>query len=299
MLAIKSRVVIRSLIISVALVIAMTAKESKYWVEEVEQPKVGNFALPISQQPGPLISFGQNFVNQGDFLAFLYPDQLKGKHKSFVEVIPSILYGITNKLSLFVEFPIELKLEYGNQKSRDFSDLIVQLEQVVYVGESVGTVNDISIVGNITFPTGTISKDPHTGFGSPTFFLGATLSRFHTDSYYFASFGGRITTFHKHNKFGNSFLYQAGIGRNIAYKADAWTLNWLVEFDGVYTQRSILSNAIDYNSGGNIILIGPSLFFSTQHFLAQAGISAVAAQHLFGDQLRDDYFAAAFVGWKF
>ncbi len=295
MLLKKSGVVTRSLIVSVAMVIAITAKESEYWPAEVKQPKMGNFALPVSQQPGPLISFGQNFLTQGELLSWVYPYQVKGKQSSFVEIIPAFLYGITDTLSLLIELPIVVKAQHENLVLRDFADMVVQFEKVAYDRETDGIVNDISIVGNMTFPVG---RSP-IGFGSPTFFFGTTLSRTYVDWYFFGSFGGQITTFHKNNKFGNTFLYQGGIGKNIAYKSDTWILNWLIELNGIYTKQDILKNVTVANAGGNRFLVGPSLFFSTHHLLAQVGISAVVTQQLFGHQLKTDYLAGGFIGWKF
>ena len=276
------------------------AKMSEKWTEEkIETVHEGNFALPLSQQPAPLFSFGQNLVDKGDLLAFIYPSKLKGPQSDFVEVVPSILYGLTNRMSLFIELPIAVKFKHEDTKSRGVSDLIVQLEQIMYAKETKTSVNEVTVVGHMTFPTGSASKEPATGFGSPTFFLGATLSRTTTEWYYFTSLGGQITTIHKHNKPGNAFLYQFGVGRNIAYKKDGWILNWMVEVNGIYRQRNIVCNLIDCNSGGNTLIIGPSIFFSTRRFEMDGGIAAVASQHLFGCQTKEHYVAAFYAGWKF
>jgi hypothetical protein len=303
MLQIKSRVVRRYLVAMLIITSAglITAKDDPRWVkEEIKQVKLGNFALPVSQQPAPLFSFGQNIVDKGDLIAYVYPVQLKGHKESFIEVVPSLLCGITDKLSLFIELPIAIKFKVEDQISRGLSDLTVQLEGVVYAQETETSVNEITAVGNMTFPTGSALKQPSTGFGSPTFFLGVTLSHSQLDWYYFASLGGQITTYNKQGiKPGNIFFYQGGFGRNIAYKTDGWILNWLVEVNGLYGQRNRICNVTDGNSGGNTLLVGPSLFFATQHFSIDAGIFAVAAQHLFGIQLKENYLAAAFVGWKF
>ncbi len=300
MLLVKSRVVKRSLIISVAMVIAITAKESEKWVgEHVEIVKVGNFALPLSQQPAPLFSFGQNLVDKNDLLAFINYNQLKGPRSNFITVVPSILYGLTDTLSLFIELPIAAKFMHEGSKSHGVSDLTVQLEQVVYAHLTPMSVNEITAVGNMSFPTGSFSKTPSTGFGSPTFFLGVTLSRTQPDWYYFSSFGGLITTMYKNNKIGNLFFYQFGVGRNIAYKTDGWILNWMVELDGTYKQRDKVCGLINCNSGSNTVILGPSLFFSTRRFEMDGGIAAVIDQHLFGRETRDRWLASFYAGWKF
>ncbi|HEX4069309.1 MAG TPA: hypothetical protein VHX42_04380 [Candidatus Babeliales bacterium] len=267
--------------------------------EDRKQLKVGNFALPLSQQPAPLFSFGQNLVAQGDFLAFLYVAQLKGKQKSLVEAYPFFLYGITDKLSLVISVPIAAKFQEEQYTSHDFEDLIVELEGIIYLSETSTSVNMISLLGDIAFPTGSTSKTPATGLGSPHFFLGVTLSRTQLDWYYFTCWGGIMTTTHHHSKIGNSLLYQFGVGRNIAYRSDRWLLNWMIELDGTYEQRDKICGVVDCNSGGNTLFLGPSIFFSTQRFEMDIGIQGVVAQHLFGVQSRDSYFAEAYFGWKF
>jgi hypothetical protein len=300
MLLIKSSVVKRSAILSLVIMNIMTAKESEKWVEgHVDIVRVGNFALPLSQQPAPLFSFGQNLVDKHDLLVFGNYNQLKGPRANFITAIPSILYGVTDRLSLFVELPVAAKFVHEDARSHGVSDLTVQLEQVVYAAETRTSINEITAVGNMSFPTGSFSKTPSTGFGSPTFFLGVTLSRSKPDWYYFSSFGGLITTMYKNNKIGNLFLYQFGVGRNIAYKTDGWILNWMVELDGTYKQRDKVCGLINCDSGSNTVILGPSIFFSTRRFEMDGGIAAVIDQHLFGRETRDRWLASYYAGWKF
>lgn len=296
----KNRVVKRSILVAIIMIFVITAKESEKWVgEKVEVLHEGNFALPTSQQPTPLLSFGQNIVEKHDLLGFTYYSQLKGPLSNFIAVVPSILYGLTDTASLFVQLPIAVKFKHEDSISHGVSDLVVELEQVIYAKETETSVNEIDVVGHVRFPTGSASKQPSTGFGSPTFFLGVSLSRTTIDWYYFSSLGGTITTFHKNNKVGNLFLYQCGVGKNIAYKTDGWILNWLVELNGTYVQRGRICNVVDCSSGGNTVILGPSLFFSTRRFEMNGGIAAVVSQHLFGRQTRDRFLASFYAGWKF
>src|SRR3990167_5837852 len=69
--------------------------------EKVEQFKIGNLALSSSQQPGPLIGFGQNMLDKGEFQLFSYVDYLKGHNKQFTEVVPTLLYGFTEDFHFF------------------------------------------------------------------------------------------------------------------------------------------------------------------------------------------------------
>ena len=226
-------------------------------------------------------------------------DQLKGVKKNFIEVAPLVLYGITDKCSLFVEFPIAVHSHIAPNTSRGLEDVLVQFEGLVYAKESAITVNEVTLVANIGIPSGSATKVPPTGFGAVSFFLGTTLSHTAIDWYYFASFGLIMPTSHNNTKFGKEFLYQWGVSRNIWYKTDKWLLNWMIELDGIYRQRPVLAGVRDKNNGGNLIILGPSLWFSTQHVIAQIGLSGAIAQHLFGDQTKERYYVAANIGWKF
>lgn len=76
-------------------------------------------------------------------------------------------------------------------------------------------------------------------------------------------------------------------------------VSWLIELDGIYQQRSTINGVLDKNTGGNTVLLGPSLWISTQHFIAQCGISCVVSEKLFGKQYPNDYAAALSISWKF
>ncbi len=58
--------------------------------KNIVQTPVGNFSLPISQQPGPLIGFGQDVVDEGDFILFSYMDYLSGCQKKYSEMYLNI-----------------------------------------------------------------------------------------------------------------------------------------------------------------------------------------------------------------
>jgi hypothetical protein len=267
--------------------------------EKIKQINVGNFALPGSQQPGPLIGFGQNVIDKGDTQIFAYVDQLKGNPRNFVEVAPSLLYAITDKLSIFLELPIAAHFTIQDLSSHGVEDFLIQLEYAAYKKATSTTINQITLVANMGFPTGSPFKVPPTGFGAVSFFLGFTASHIASDWYYFTSGSATLTTTHNNTKFGDQFLYQWGLSRNIWYKADKWIFNWMIELDGIYKQRNKVLGAIDPDSGGNELILGPSLWLSTQHIILQLGISGVIARHLFGNQPKDLYYLAANIGWKF
>jgi len=265
--------------------------------EEKEPPHIGNFALPISQEPGPLVSFGQNILAKNETQLFLLADDFVGVQKHFIDAIPGVLYGLTDDLSIFVNAPIAVNYQTSPNHSAGWEDAFVQLEYVFYEASTSLFLDQATVVSNITFPTGSIQKNPATGVGSPSFFIGATYSHTYVDWFVFASPGVVLTTAKNGTKFGNTYLYQAGFGRNIA-NIDGWLLAWMIEGDGNYTQKNRVRGSIDPNSGGNIIYVTPSLWASTKQFIFQFGVGFPVTQHSFGNQTSNTYTLIGNVGWS-
>ncbi|HSW75578.1 MAG TPA: hypothetical protein VLG50_00895 [Candidatus Saccharimonadales bacterium] len=269
--------------------------------EKLEQLKIGNLALPTSQQPGPLLGFGQNIVDKHDLQVFAYVDYLNGTLKSFTEVWPTLLYGIKDYLSLFIQLPIAAQSRQNNRITHGLQDLLVQFEYALYEKNKETATNQITVVANMTFPTSCIAKQlPSAYGGSPSFFFGLTASHMGQYWYPFAATGVIITTPHNHVKLGNQFLYEWGLSKNISYRADKWIFNWMLEMHGLYKQRTSVAGKINRNSGENEILFGPSLWFSTQNFIIQGGIAGSVYYKLFGNQKnKDKYYSAIDIGYKF
>jgi hypothetical protein len=261
--------------------------------------KVGNLALPTSQQPGPLLGFGQNMIDKNDIQLFVFPDWLIGQCKKNIEIAPSVLYGIRDDLSIFIEMPIAAKFKLGNQSSSGLEDILLQLEYAPYTRKKEETIDQITAVTSILLPSGSDTKTPPTGFGSPSFFIGVTASHLATDWFYYISPAVLLTTQHANcTKAGNQFLYQAGIGKNIAYSSDEWIFTWMIELAGTYIQKSRSGGFVNPDTGGNTIILGPSLWFSTQRFIAQGTIAPVISENLFGKQFKNNVYIAFNFGWK-
>jgi len=268
--------------------------------QKVEQLKMGNFALPSSQQPGPLIGFGQNMLDKGELQFFNYFDYLRGCNKKFTELIPTLLYAFTDDFSLFLQMPIAAKFEEDRDIFRGIQEVIVQFEYSFYNKTRVTETNQISLVANIALTPDSPTKSIARGLATTNLFLGFTASHMGTSWYPFISLGGIFTVKDDDTtKHGNQALYQCGLSRNISYKEDRYILNWMIELDGIYKQKDKICGIIDENSGSNMILFGPSLWFSTQKFTLQAGLSGVIYEKLTGVQNKNKYYLAIDCGWKF
>lgn len=273
---------------------AESIKEKK----QEEPPKTGNFALSTSQQPSALFGFGGNIIDEDEVQLYFFGDQFRGTSRIVTDLIPSILFGITNNLSIFFNFPFTPLMESNEHKSSGLEDFFVQLEYAFYNKSKTAYSDQATVVANITVPTGSINKNPPTGFGAPSIFLGATYYHMLSDWFVFTA-PGAVLTFSEHGtKFGDQFLYQFGIGRNIPSPKD-WIYAWMVEVDGQYNKRNRINGALDHNSGGNIIYVTPSAWISSKEMLFQFGVSLPVNQNLFGNQHKLDYALNVNFAWSF
>lgn len=274
-----------------------TSKADEEKIEE-EPPKVGNFTLPTSQQPAALFGFGGNIIDKGEVQLYFFADEFVGRRKLIIDLIPSVLFGITDDWSIFFNFPFTPIFKDGCHRSSGLEDFFIQLEYAFYNKKTYNYVDQATLVANITAPTGSARKNPPTGLGSPSLFLGGTYYRVWVDWFVFTSDGAILTTSENRTKFGDQFLYQFGLGRNILSSPDM-IYAWMVEVDGQYSKKNRISGQIDPNSGGNFIYVTPSLWISSKEMLLQFGVSFPITQNLFGKQNKIDYAFNLNFAWSF
>jgi hypothetical protein len=259
--------------------------------------KEGNFSLKTSQQPGPLVSFGENIVNKGDVALFLFADAIVGKRDYTTEVIPSILWGLRDNLSLFVGIPIAPRNKEFENHSEGLGDFFSQLEWAYYNKSTKHSFTQATLVGNITFPSGSATKDPNTGFGSVGFFIGATLNYSTINWMVFTSYGATLTTTRHKTKFGDQIFYEFGIERYLPSPC-GWIFALMLEIDGVYAWKDRIKGRTDPDSGGNIVYFTPSIWISSEHLIFQLGAGPVV-QHLYGHQSKKFLSADFNLGYTF
>jgi hypothetical protein len=259
----------------------------------------GNFILPSSQQPGPLIGFGQTIVDRNETQLVVYTNPFFGANTHFINVAPAIIYGLTDRLTLLLNMPIAASFKDGQHYSSGLEDASFQLEYAFYANQTDDFNDQATVLSAATIPTGSSTDEPPTGFGSPSFFIGSTFDHTAVDWFAFAAPGAILTTSNNNTRFGDQFLYQAGLGRNIMDVGTQWIIAWMVEADGQYSQKDIRNGITDPNSGGNVVYITPSLWFSSKELIIQPGIGFPVVQHLFGEQNKNSYLLALYLSWSF
>lgn len=242
-----------------------------------EPPKEGNFSLKTSQEPGPLVSFGENIVDKGDVTLFLFADAILAKRGYLTDVVPSILWGIRDNLTLFLNFPFSPGNREFENHSSGLEDFFAQLEWAYYTKSTKCSSTQATLVGNISFPTGSALKMPNTGFGSIGFFIGATLNYTAINWMVFTSYGATLTTTRHRTKIGNQILYELGVERYLPSPC-GWIFALMFEIDGVYAWKDRIKGQIDPNSGGNVIYFTPSIWISSKHLIFQLGAGPVLDQ---------------------
>lgn len=274
-------------------------KEEEKPKKEVEEPpKIGNFSLPESQQPSPLFGFGGNIIDKGEIQLYFFADEFTGRDKKTIDLIPSILFGVTDDFSIYFNFPYTPLLRDTGHASSGLLDFFIQLEYAFYEKKTYTYTEQGTIVGNITVPTGSSKKNPPTGFGAPSLFLGGTFNHIMIDWFFYTSHGAVLTASDHGTKFGDQFLYQFCIGKNFPSPC-GWIYAWMVEADGQYNKKNRIHGDIDPNSGGNSIFITPSLWISSKEMLLQFGVSFPVNQNLFGKQNKFDYALNFNFAWSF
>ncbi len=269
-------------------------------IEEPMQLRIGNFALPNSQQPSSLYGFGQYILDTGDLLgACASSFEIGQANNNSSTVIPYILYGIRNDMVVLVSLPFSPQLNEGCNTSSGLLDAEIEIEYLLYAYRTERASWEVSIEGSLTLPFGSASKTPPTGFGSPAFFAGVIARYIAVDWYGFVSAGGIFTTAHNKNRAGTEFPFQAGIGRNVGYESEKWICTLMVEMNGLYTQQDIACGVQNPNTGGTMIALGPTLWFSTQRFIFQMGILPVIYQHYKGKQAKNNLLVDLNFEWKF
>ena len=269
--------------------------------DEEGTPKLGNLSLSSSQTPGPLFSFGHIVFDKGDKLFFLYPTHLQGANVKETTVLPFAIFGLRDDLALLIALPISPNITENRLTSSGVGDMTFELEYEFY-----SKVKDADVWQSLSFdvalsvPTGSDTKVPPVGLGSPSVLTGLTFDRIGIDWYFESSQGIIWSTKNEGFKYGNEYLYQFGLGKNIAYKSNKWIFSALIELLGTVTGHNQLNGIPDPNTGGNIIYLAPSLWFSTQRLIVQAGLAGVILQDLNGVQdVRDRFIVTVGAGWKF
>ncbi|MGC1182340.1 hypothetical protein [Legionella sp.] len=283
-------------------------------VETNQPPSKGNFSLPSSQQPAPFFSFGQNIINKNQLTVSFNPSYLYSLTQRITEETPSILYGITDSASLLITIPYALNYKNGTQNLSGMGDVPIDLEYAFYSHENSKYSDQATIIFSTTFPLSNlkeISKKNNPGqrisgfsrenapssFNAFSYFIGSTYARTLVDWYGFIAPGVLFIDEQHSIQQGTQYYYNMGIGHAINSKENKYLFLGLLELNGQYSDKTKLASHIVPNTGGSIIYLTPSLWFSTPKIIVQVGISLPVSQSWNGNQSDISYYTGGIITW--
>lgn len=281
-----------------------------------EPPNIGNYSLKTSQQPGPFFSFGQNIIDKNQLLATYNPSYLYSKNQSILEGTPSLLYGISDSMSLLVTVPYAFRYNNGGQTQSGIGDLAIDLEYAFYNFENSKYSDQATIIFSPTFPisnldgiskknnptqrvSGFSRKNSPSNFSAFSYFFGATYSRMLIDWYCFLSPGVLLIEQQHSVQQGTQYYYNLGIGHTIKTEEKKYIFSGLLEINGQYSSKTKWGTDTVPNTGGNIIYATPSLWYSTPKIIVQVGISLPINQYWYGNQSKVSYYTSSIITWTF
>ncbi|HBD7143729.1 TPA: hypothetical protein KKW64_002631, partial [Legionella pneumophila] len=76
-----------------------------------------------------------------------------------------MVYGLSNKASFLVTAPVAASYRNETSRSNGLGDTYFQGEFAFYEYSNFKYVDQMTFVGGLTAPTGSVNKDPSIGFG--------------------------------------------------------------------------------------------------------------------------------------
>ncbi len=265
---------------------------------EITPTPLGNLALPASQRPHHLFSFGQTNSDKGDFLGDVIASDLHGCQKRITECGALITYSVLDELAFTLIIPGALKIQEEEECSSGIEDISLLGEYAFAWHNHERSVGMGTVVLSIFFPTGSDKKRPPTGLGSVSCLTGITLTNIGVEWYTRAALGAILTTHNHGMKHGNIFLYHFGIGHNIP-SPQGWIFSGMLEILGRQIGQDKVDCLLDCATGSNSINLAPCLWVSSSRFIFQVGVSVPVYQRVAENVKKDRFLVAALVGWKF
>ena len=291
----KMTTIIRLIIITTLYASSINAKGMRPLAppsEPAEPPNIGLFSLPSSQQPGPLISFGQTLVDKNNLQWLTIPTYLQEtNHNSEFMVISTFVYGLTDSIALSLNVPYYVLNKIDLNHSSGVSDVGLNAEFGFFSASNSSYTTQATVLSTITLPSGSFDADPSLGLGALSYFIGTTFNRDYLNWWWFVSPGVTWISPHHDMHDGTVYFFQGGIGQHISSSANHYIFSGLLEFDGAYEGKAKIAGIDDPESGGYNILITPSLNYSAKNWQIQGGVSFPLLQQWNGDQPNINYLA--------
>jgi hypothetical protein len=263
------------------------------------QAKIGNFSLPPSQSPGPLLSFGQMLIPPKTFQWQQSFERLNSNITKAGMISQTLIVGVTDIFSIAATTPYFVDLSEEGNHSKGLSDFILDLEMSIFSSKiNNNGEQETTLFGSLSLPGGSNQNDPPTSLGVRSYFVGATYHRMYPYWYWFLSVGGHHFEKKQTHRHADEILYQAGVGKNLAHKSKN-ILMALLELNGLHIIKTRTVSIFDKEPGGIIINITPSFSYANPYINLQLGYSIPLFQHWNNINFKSNGLALLVLTWTF
>lgn len=206
-----------------------------------------------------------------------------------------IIYGITADLAVTLAVPyfLDRKSDAGGveRSSSGMGEILVRTKYRFWRKDSLGMQDAAAFIVGIKLPTGDDDKTPKLGSGSTDFLFGLTAARESLVWFYFGDIRYRLNTEGSGDlEKGDRFFVDLAIGIR------PWLVDYLkpdlvvlAELNWETLMRNKLDGAHIEDSGGSLLFISPSFFFTYRNWAVKGGVQLPVYQYLYGEQPEVDY----------
>lgn len=248
---------------------------------DVQQPPVGNFALPVSQQPYLFYSFGSNLIDKGQLLITENPDVFKATGERYLETSTSFLYGINENNSLLMTVPSTFEYKAGEKHYRGFGDLSFQQEHALYTHNTKSQQFQVASILGFSVPSGSKNLT----YETPSFFFAGSVNELTESWAYFFAPGVLVFEGPRAIRLGNIYYYELGFGKNLKSETGKYIFDIFFEINGQFNEKNPGGFVGPKSTNGTVLsdgylhFITSALWFSTKHWAYQFGISYPYSQN--------------------
>jgi hypothetical protein len=227
-----------------------------------------------------------------------------------VVAVPSVLvYGFTEKFALIGIAPyVDQNLKTGGVERGDhgLGDVTLLGRYQVFQRDRPGETFRAQVLGGLKFPTGKDDERDSLGRLPQPLQLGSgsydplvagvfTWQRLRWQADFDVAY--KINTEANGFRFGNTLAHDAAF----QYRLWPWQLPergvpqfvyGLLEFNGVWAERSEFSSGKIGDSGGNALFISPGLQYVAKRWVAEVSVQLPVVQELNGGQLKTNFILA-------
>jgi len=248
---------------------------------------------------GPLFTFGHTILPKKHWA--LSEEILYAKTKPYPTILSlsQFFYGINDSLTISGNIPVVHQKSLTNTRAGGLGDCYCNLNMRLLNNKT--ETHDYRIIGvagvRIPTTTGVFGESIYT-YNTTSFFLGANCDALTRDWYLYYDFGTLFFTKRSCRQFGHLINFNAGIGRSLCFNGNYLSL--FIELSDYYSKPDRINNVPLLNTGGNILLIGPTLRYAHKSgFLAQAGIQLNVSEHLRNRLDTIGYVAGGYIAYTY